>query len=223
MSRYAVMKHLGVLNEASLVLYRKQGRERWNYLNAVPLREMYERWVSTLDDQWAASLTGIGRLAGAQQALQEGEPMKAISEINMFQVRQEHRIMADRETVFQILTQRIGEWWRHPYRLHEGDARIELDPRPGGTLAERWEPDGFAVWGTVLTYESGTTLELIGPCGMAGAISGRFGFTLEDGEGQTILRVEHDALGIFDDDQQGNYEYGWSDMLGQLKALAEQE
>ncbi len=56
MTRFGVMKHLKVLEDASLVLTRKEGRLRWNHLNAVPLRQMYERWVSQYEDQWAGSL-----------------------------------------------------------------------------------------------------------------------------------------------------------------------
>ncbi|HEU4898462.1 MAG TPA: metalloregulator ArsR/SmtB family transcription factor, partial [Actinomycetota bacterium] len=41
-SRFAVMKHLGVLETAGLVVVRRRGRERWNHLNGVPLREAYE-------------------------------------------------------------------------------------------------------------------------------------------------------------------------------------
>ncbi len=56
MSRYGVMKHLGILEEAGLVVTRKEGRRKWNYLNAVPLRMIYERWVSKYEDQWAGSM-----------------------------------------------------------------------------------------------------------------------------------------------------------------------
>jgi len=65
-SRFAVMKHLGVLEGAGVVVVRRRGRERWNHLNAVPLREMYERWVAAFDDGWAASILAIEHLSGAK-------------------------------------------------------------------------------------------------------------------------------------------------------------
>ena len=46
--RCAVMKHLGVLNDAGLVLYRREGRTRQNDLNPVPIREIYDRWMQPL-------------------------------------------------------------------------------------------------------------------------------------------------------------------------------
>jgi DNA-binding transcriptional ArsR family regulator len=59
MSRFGVMKHLGVLEEAGLLTVRREGRERWNYLNAVPLRRIYERWVSKYAEFWSASLLSL--------------------------------------------------------------------------------------------------------------------------------------------------------------------
>lgn len=60
-TRFAVMQHLGVLEEAQLVVVRREGRERWNFLNAVPIRRIYERWVSKYDDVVAADLTALKR------------------------------------------------------------------------------------------------------------------------------------------------------------------
>lgn len=44
--RTAVMKHLDVLQQANLLLVRREGRQRWNYLNAVPIQAIQERWIS---------------------------------------------------------------------------------------------------------------------------------------------------------------------------------
>ena len=46
LSRCAVMKHLGILEEAGLVLVKREGRFRWNYLNPVPIRQIHDRWMS---------------------------------------------------------------------------------------------------------------------------------------------------------------------------------
>lgn len=56
LSRFAVMKHLGVLTAAKLVLIRREGRQRFNYLNPVPIRQMYERWIGPYTELWSASL-----------------------------------------------------------------------------------------------------------------------------------------------------------------------
>jgi DNA-binding transcriptional ArsR family regulator len=59
LSRFAVMKHLDVLRQAALVLTREEGRQRINSLNAVPIRMIYERWVSKYEDQWANTLLRV--------------------------------------------------------------------------------------------------------------------------------------------------------------------
>jgi DNA-binding transcriptional ArsR family regulator len=46
MTRYGVMKHLGVLEEANLVVPRRSGREKYHYLNPVPIRLVHDRWIS---------------------------------------------------------------------------------------------------------------------------------------------------------------------------------
>ena len=63
LSRYAVMQHLGVLVEAGLVLVRREGRVRWNALNAAPLQRAFERWVTPYQSVWAGRMTGIKRRA----------------------------------------------------------------------------------------------------------------------------------------------------------------
>lgn len=56
LSRFGVMKHIDVLRDAGLILTREEGRQRVNSLNAVPIRQIYERWVSRYQEYWADSL-----------------------------------------------------------------------------------------------------------------------------------------------------------------------
>jgi len=46
LDRCTVMQHLGVLERAELVIVRREGRLRWNHLNAAPFKEIYDRWIS---------------------------------------------------------------------------------------------------------------------------------------------------------------------------------
>src|SRR5262245_48605202 len=59
MSRFGVMKHLKVLEEAGLVVTRRRGREKLHFLNPVPIRLVHDRWVSKYAEPWAAGLTGL--------------------------------------------------------------------------------------------------------------------------------------------------------------------
>jgi DNA-binding transcriptional ArsR family regulator len=56
LTRFAVMKHLNVLEDAGLLVVRRNGRERWNYINTVPIRQIYERWMGPYAEQWSSAL-----------------------------------------------------------------------------------------------------------------------------------------------------------------------
>jgi len=61
MTRFGVMKHLRVLEEAGLVTTRRRGREKLHFLNPVPIRLVHDRWVSKYAEPWAAALTDLKR------------------------------------------------------------------------------------------------------------------------------------------------------------------
>jgi DNA-binding transcriptional ArsR family regulator len=59
MSRFGVMKHLKVLEEAGLVTTRRRGREKLHFLNPVPIRLVHDRWVSKYAEPWASALSDL--------------------------------------------------------------------------------------------------------------------------------------------------------------------
>jgi uncharacterized protein YndB with AHSA1/START domain/DNA-binding transcriptional ArsR family regulator len=59
MTRFGVMKHLKVLEEASLVTTRRRGREKLHFLNPVPIRLVHDRWVSKYAEPWVATLSDL--------------------------------------------------------------------------------------------------------------------------------------------------------------------
>lgn len=61
LSRFAVMKHLGRLEDAGLVIVEARGRERWHYLNAVPLQKIVQRWVKPYAERAADSMLALKR------------------------------------------------------------------------------------------------------------------------------------------------------------------
>lgn len=58
-SRFAVMKHLRVLEGAGLLTLRKDGRQKKIYLNAIPIQMIYDRWLSDFSRHWAGGLTRL--------------------------------------------------------------------------------------------------------------------------------------------------------------------
>ena len=66
LDRTTVMQHLGVLEDARLVITRKEGRCRWNYLDVSPIQRIHERWIS----QYAApSASFLAKMRDRLEAL----------------------------------------------------------------------------------------------------------------------------------------------------------
>ena len=61
MTRYGVMKHLRLLEQAGLVATRRAGREKLHYLNPVPLYEVYDRWIRKFERQRLGALRELKR------------------------------------------------------------------------------------------------------------------------------------------------------------------
>jgi DNA-binding transcriptional ArsR family regulator len=59
MTRYGVMKHLRVLEDAGLVVTRKAGREKLHFLNPVPIRSIHDRWIDKYTERHVAALVDL--------------------------------------------------------------------------------------------------------------------------------------------------------------------
>lgn len=59
MTRYGVMKHLRVLEEANLVVTRRSGREKLHFLNPVPIRQIHDRWIDKYTEGHLSALTEL--------------------------------------------------------------------------------------------------------------------------------------------------------------------
>ncbi len=59
MTRFGVMKHLRVLEEAGLVVARRSGREKLHYLNPVPIRLIHDRWIDKYTERHVSALTEL--------------------------------------------------------------------------------------------------------------------------------------------------------------------
>src|SRR6476646_2523280 len=59
MTRFGVMKHLKVLEEAGLVVTRKEGREKLHFLNPVPIRLVHDRWIDQYPERQVSALADL--------------------------------------------------------------------------------------------------------------------------------------------------------------------
>lgn len=209
LTRFAVMKHLSVLVEANLVMARRNGRERWNHLNVIPLRRIYERWMRPHQERWASSLLELKRRAETGEADMKQESMA----LRRIDIEQEIAIKAPRERVFDALVGDISAWWGAPYLRSEATTAIIVEPKIGGRMFERWGDEEGALWGHVTYVERPVRLELVGQIAMAGAIHGHLSYTLEAKGQGTLLKLSHWAVGDLPDTVKANFEAGWADLL----------
>lgn len=73
LSRFAIMQHLKVLEEADLLVVRRSGRQRFNYLNPVPIQEISDRWISRYNRPWTEALVDVRRELEALQRRPDAE------------------------------------------------------------------------------------------------------------------------------------------------------
>jgi DNA-binding transcriptional ArsR family regulator len=59
MTRFGVMKHLRVLEDAGIVLTRRQGREKLHFLNPVPIRLIHDRWIDKYTERRVSALADL--------------------------------------------------------------------------------------------------------------------------------------------------------------------
>lgn len=172
MSRFGVMKHLNILEEAGLITTRKVGREKLHYLNAVPIRQIYERWVSKFTEPWAIGLSSLQNELERELIL-ENKPQHI------------HRIAikAKPEQVWQALTDpaKTSKFWfncairstweiESPFELWNGEEKkaegVILEIEPPHRLVMSWRFISFP--GTEndsisqITWEIGAHAELQG-------------------------------------------------------------
>ncbi|MBX3120147.1 MAG: helix-turn-helix domain-containing protein [Fimbriimonadaceae bacterium] len=211
-TRFAIMKHLEVLVTAGLVVLRRQGRERWNHINVVPLQEAHERWVSQYQQAWASSLLTLRRTV-------ESESRAERLAMDQMTIEQEIVIGGAPDTVYKALTENIGAWWSHSFS--DAPKHITLEPFPGGRFFEEFEGGG-GLYATVTYAEPGKELRMLGPMGMSGAVAGYVEYRLEAEGKDTRLKLSHRVVGEVTDERKSLYTTGWNALLTQrLKPFVE--
>ncbi len=204
-SRFAVMKHLNVLENAGLILIRREGRERWNHLNAVPLQLLYERWVKPYQAHWASQMTDLkSRIEG------ETESMKTAS---LEQVELEIFIKAPIDKVWKSLTEETTFWWSKEFYTSEKTKGFHLEPKLGGKMFEDCGDGNGVIWYEVFAISPPKSLDLRGnlavPYGPAFSL---LHIELEEKNAGTIFRLSDSTIGLIKDEKQVKID-GWKQLF----------
>lgn len=214
LSRFAVMKHLAILESAGLVVVRRRGRERWNHLNAVPIRDIYERWVRPFEAAWAAGLLNLqrhieGRKGDSDMAATKG---KTKTDFGVARVEMEFTYDVAAKRVWKALFSETSKWWPAEFYNTAKPKGFHIEPRLGGRMYEDWGNGAGLVWGHVIGVEPGKSADLIGYLTPAfgGPAMVMLKFVLKTAGRKTTLQVSDIAFGQVTDGKVGSTREGWS-------------
>jgi DNA-binding transcriptional ArsR family regulator/uncharacterized protein YndB with AHSA1/START domain len=173
-TRFAVMKHLGVLERCGVVSVRRSGRERWNTLNPEPLRALEGRWPAA---EHAVPARPAAPATAAEQGFSPAHGPSTTT-VSVF-------IDATPWRVFDALTVNIAAWWGAPHLVAADASNLILEPQPGGRFYEEWGHRQGALRGIVAAIRQDIRLELIGT--LFGVTPSTLCFVLERREDGTLL------------------------------------
>lgn len=222
-SRFAVMKHLAVLVEAGLVVSGREGRERWNRLEAGPVRDLVTQWAGSLIELKQVVEGGAMARDKAEKTEKAPKAGKGKSKCRSIEVTVEVTIRAPREKVWSALTDGIGRWWPKDFYVGKSPKGFVLEPRPGGRLYEDWGDGAGVLWGQVVTFDPPGTLDVAGQLfpafgGPATTLS-RWALTAEGGA--TRVTLTDSVFGRVNEKTAVSLEEGWRVLLGALEAFVE--
>jgi DNA-binding transcriptional ArsR family regulator len=217
-SRFAVMKHLAVLERAHLVIPRREGRLRWNHLNAVPLERVYERWVKPYESHWSRALLGVERAAataaGRGERTMSRTPKEELS-VRAARVEMEVEIAAPPKRVWTALVGEMGTWWPRSFYAGKDTKAFVLEPRVGGRMYEDWGDGAGLLWFTVVSLDPPRALELSGHLFPAygGPATSLVRIELSEGRGKTRLRLTDAIHGHLAADTDAKLDSGWKELF----------
>ncbi len=214
MTRFGVMKHLGILERAGLVIARRHGRLRLNHLNAAPLRALATRWLSAR----------AGRLAAAAESLAdslEETPMPndhPSAPAGIVDVALEWPVAASVQRVWQALFQAPETWWPAAHRAAGQGAVMRFEARLGGRLREEDADGGGIVWYEVIALDPLRSVDLAGHLATryGGPASSLLHIEIVPGErdGTSLLKLTDSVFGRIGPELRASLAGGWQAILG---------
>ncbi|RVT84510.1 ArsR family transcriptional regulator [Rhodobacteraceae bacterium CCMM004] len=206
MTRFGVMKHLSVLEAASLITAVKRGRFKYHYLNAVPLQEVLDRWIEPLLAAPAAR--------GMLTLKSELEKDAAMTDTTKPDLVLHTYIACTRNALWEALTSGAAR-----ARYHFASDRVEGNFAAEGDEVRLLKPDGGRMLTErVISITPKDRIETTFQPGWVEAVeASRVVFSLDEIATGMKLTIEHYGLG----EGTGHVNEGWSKVLAGLKTYLE--
>lgn len=213
MTRFGVMKHLGVLEAAGLVIARRHGRLRMNHLNAAPILAMQRRWLSPLALRAAASVLDLADHVEQGEGMMSDDKAMGVAEVAL-----DWTIEAGVERVWHALFDEPDRWWPADFRVGGADAKMRFSARLGGELVEESAGGAGVIWSTIYAIDPMKSVD------MRGDLAVRFGgpatsivhFALAPGagEGTCVLKLTQSQFGRGGPGSEPGMREGWQAIIG---------
>lgn len=208
-SRFAVMRHLKVLEQANLITMRREGRQRWNMLNS----EFVDLLRTKLVDDGVESPHRLAEILG----LFPGRKRDASASTSSTPVEVCLTLHATPDRVFKAVTSDVDSWWS---QRDSKESHVCMEPYVNGRFFEAFNEVGQGIlYGTVTYIKQDEEIRLKGTMGWqdrAAETPARDGFiriTLTDEQSATRLSVSHSFDGAADHATRLDYQRRWKDLL----------
>jgi DNA-binding transcriptional ArsR family regulator len=218
-SRFAVMRHLKVLEQAQLIKTRREGRQRWNFLN----EELFQQIQRTYLENGTDGEYQLNDVLGFLVRQDGGWPRETdVSE--QPSIKQSVSLQAGSDRVFRALTEDVDGWWS--YRV-TADSHIYLEAQVGGRFYEAFNGGGGggALYALVTYLKPGEEFRLNGSMGLADQTVVNIVHIVLTPRRQEETRLEltHSFVGKVSPITVETFKQSWDELLNQhLKAFVEQ-
>lgn len=216
-SRFAIMRHLKVLEQAGLIQTRREGRQRWNFLNKDLFKEIQQTYLDDHDNGEFQLPNTLNFLAW-----QEGGRVKDAGISEQPPIELTVTLQATPEQVFQALTDEIDAWWS--YRIM-ADSHMYLEPQVGGRFYEAFKLGGGALYASVNYLKPGEEIRLAGSMGLAEeAVKNVIYLTMSPQQPDaTHLKISHHFLDRVNEITFETFKRSWMELFAhQLKSFIEE-
>jgi uncharacterized protein YndB with AHSA1/START domain len=209
------MQHLEVLEEAHLVLSRREGRTRLVFSNPVPVWDAVHRWLNNTSISAADTALHLRRYAESQQEdrVNMNTPVQTAT-YRVVHVEAESVIKAPPERVYNAIVHELDAWWPHRFKP---DSTIVTDVRAGGSIEERFTDGGSALYGVIVWLEPGVKIASSAPSCMNKSFTSFNVETFEPHAEGTLHKKSLTLTGNISDQMEAGFREGVSSSLA--KAL----
>ena len=212
MSRFGVMKHLGILERATLITSRRHGRVRMNHLNVAPLQALHSRWLSPRAAAFAGAVQSLTELSEEREMTHAAEPLAHVD------IALDWELQAPVQRVWRTLFDSPEHWWPRDFRAGPEGSVMVMDERAGGSLREERADGGGLIWYQIIAIDPMRSIDL------SGQLASRYGgpatsllhieIAPGDAEGTTRLKLTDSAFGKLGPGFRASASEGWQAIFG---------